>query len=193
MRSAPRSYNPYRYDHYWQLHEGLGVYRAQRKDPEELEDVWPALQEPALQRTHQERIQPVDDANKSALRWALIGLVGMGAGIGTAAAIQGETGTGAAIAGLSGLAIGVVGVIGATIALPSPHDEMAADARRQLFFAEEDDLQAVARGVDRSNARRRTLCGGAPAEPSQVVAAVPPVRVAPPRATESTPEPERTK
>src|ERR1044071_3427059 len=88
--------------HYFQLHEGLGVYRARNEDPEDLEDVWPAMQEPQLYSAHQERIQPVDDATARATWWIVGGLVGMAAGIGTAAAIQKESGTGAAVAGVSG-------------------------------------------------------------------------------------------
>ena len=50
------------------------------------------LHEPRLHNTHQERIQPVDDANRGNLV-AVGALVGMGS-IGTVAAIQNETKTG---------------------------------------------------------------------------------------------------
>jgi hypothetical protein len=152
-----------RTENYARLHEGLGVYRIRSVDPEDLEDVWPRLQEPELYRVHQARIEPVDDANAKATWWAVGGLVGLVAGIGTAAAIQDQTGTGAAIAGISGLTIGLTGAIGALVISPSAQDEMDADARRQLFFEGEDDLRAVARGVDRSNAQTRSACERQPA------------------------------
>jgi hypothetical protein len=41
---------------------------------------------------------------------------------------------------------------------PSGEDQIAADARRELFFPEEDDMSAVGRGVDRINNRTRDRC-----------------------------------
>jgi hypothetical protein len=157
--------------YYYQRHEGLGVYRSQQEDPENLEDVWPRIEEPGLQHAHQKRIQPVDSASTTATWWFITGLVGLAAGLGTAAAIQKESKTGAAVAGLSGLGIGLGGLIGGWIIMPSPRDEMSADARRRLFFPEEDDLEAVARGVDGSNARHRKACGGEPVPFEPVVTA----------------------
>src|SRR6516164_744510 len=83
--------------YYYQRQEGLGVYRSQQEDPENLEGVWPRIEEPGLQHAHQKRIQPVDSASTTATWWFITGLVGLAAGLGTAAAIQKESKTGAAV------------------------------------------------------------------------------------------------
>ena len=105
-------------------------------------------------------------------------------GLGTAAAIQDESGTGAAVAGISGLVIGIGGVIGGFAAMPSAEEELAADARRQLFIPGEDDLFAVARGIDRANAQQRRRCGGQP-NPFEVAA---PARTEPAAAPKAPPK-----
>jgi hypothetical protein len=122
----------------------------------------PAMKEPALQRAHDARIEPVDDANSDALIWLYGGIAGMGIGIGTAAVIQEESGAGAAVAGITGLVLGIGGLIAGLAVMPSADEELAAEARRHLFLPKEDDMGAVGRGVDRANADQRTRCGGNP-------------------------------
>ena len=96
---------------YSQVQEGAGVPKPGKEDPEELEDVWPKIAEPALQRKHEAPIQKVDDASMRSLFWSLGGLGAMAGGIGVAAAVQdAESGTAATIAAVSGLALGLVGV-----------------------------------------------------------------------------------
>jgi hypothetical protein len=144
--------------HHSQIWEGGGVFQVGEDDPEDLEDVFPEMREPALQRKHEARIQPVYDAHARSLYWALGGLAAMGTGIGIAAAIQDDSPTGAAVAGISGLGLGLVGVFGALAAQPSGEEQLAADAREQLFIPSEDDMKAAARGVDRMNAAQRSRC-----------------------------------
>src|SRR5690606_34121077 len=43
--------------------KGLAVYQHGSDDPEELDELWAKIGEPALQLQHQARIQPVDDAH----------------------------------------------------------------------------------------------------------------------------------
>jgi len=137
---------------------GLGVFRPGAKEPEELEDVWPRLNEPRLQQLHEARIEPVDAASRRSVYWAVGGLVGMLGGIAGAAAVGDSNPSVAATLGISGLAMGVVGVVGALVAQPSGQDQLEADARRKLFFFPEDDRAAVDRGVDRSNLATRNRC-----------------------------------
>ena len=137
---------------------GLGVFRPGSNQPEELEDVWPRLNEPRLQQLHEARIEPVDAASRRSLYWALGGLVGLAGGIAGAAALGDSHQEAAAVVGISGLAMGVVGVVGALVAQPSGQEELAADARRKLFFFPEDDRAAVLRGVDRHNLATHSHC-----------------------------------
>src|SRR6187431_349316 len=87
---------------------GLGVFRPGAKEPEELEDVWPRLNEPRLQQLHEARIEPVDAASRRSVYWAVGGLVGMLGGIAGAAAVGDSNPSVAATLGISGLAMGVV-------------------------------------------------------------------------------------
>jgi hypothetical protein len=145
-----------------QLYEGYGIYLPGVSDPEDLEDVWPRLKEPALQKKHVVIIDRVEAASWRSVWWSIGGLAGLFAGVGTAAAIQEETETGAAVAGVTGLALGLTGVVMALINFPSAADQAAAEAREKIFIPGEDDMQAVARGTDRANAERRRGCGGTP-------------------------------
>jgi hypothetical protein len=167
--------------HYFQAHEGLGVFRTGHKDPQDLDDVLPRMREPKLRRLHEARIEPVDAAERRSLHWALGGLFGLFAGIGAAAALQDESEEVATAAGVTGLAAGIVGVAGALAAQPSGEDQVYADARRKLFILHEDDLRAVARGINTVNSQRRRKCGGRP---------VPFLDRAPPPAPKPTPPPE---
>jgi hypothetical protein len=76
--------------HYFQLHEGVGVYRPHEEDPQDLENVWPSLRQPGLQQAHQARIQPVDDASTAATWWFVAGLIGLGGGLGAAPPLHQE-------------------------------------------------------------------------------------------------------
>lgn len=154
--------------HYSQVHEGLGVFTYGDDDPVDLEDVWPRLAEPELERRHQAPIEAVDAAHLRSLFWAVGGLAGMVGGIGAATAIQDESPTAATVVGVSGLVVGLVGVVGALASQPSGAEQVHADARRKLFIPGEDDLDAAARGVDRANAAQRRACGGTPVEPGPV-------------------------
>ena len=138
--------------------KGLGVFRPGSKEAQELEDVWPRLNEPRLQELHEARIEPVDAASRRSVYWALGGMVGMLGGISGAAAVADSNRSVAIALGISGLAMGVVGVVGALVAQPSGQDQLEADARRQLFLFPEDERAAVDRGVDRSNLATRNRC-----------------------------------
>ncbi|HMJ12566.1 MAG TPA: hypothetical protein VK524_14175 [Polyangiaceae bacterium] len=148
--------------HYWQDQDGLGVFKIDEDDPEDLEDLWPKMRRPRLQRQHQARIEPVDDAHRRSLHWAIGGLVALGAGLGTAVAIEEESPAGAAVAGISGLVGGLVGVVGILASQPSGEDQLYADARRKLFIPGEDELVSAAHGVNNANGSRRRKCGGKP-------------------------------
>ncbi len=152
--------------HYSQLVDGLGVFRHEENDPEDLEDVWSRMDEPVLQRKHQARIEPVDAAHQRTLALSLGGLAVGLTGIGIAAAVGDQDRTLATITGVTGLAALVVGTIGALASQPSGEEQLYADARRKLFIAGEDDRVAVERGVNKANSRRRRRCGGTPARPS---------------------------
>ncbi len=151
--------------HYSQLWEGYGVFRTSENDPEDIEDLWPAMEEPELQERHQAWIDPVDDAHRSSFYWSLGGLAGLFGGLGIAVAVSDQSGGAAAAAGITGVVAGLVGAIGALVAQPSGIDQLNADARRKLFIPGEDDMNAVARGIDRVNGKRRHGCGGPPPEP----------------------------
>lgn len=143
---------------YFQDRRGLGLFRAGGSTPQDLEDAWPKLHEPELERRHVARIEPVDADARTSLYWALGGLAGLGAGLGTAAAVQDSNKGAAAVFGVSGIALGLVGVIGALATQPSGARQLEADTRRRLFLQGEDDLEAVKRGVDRNNAQVRAAC-----------------------------------
>ncbi len=147
---------------YTKTHEGLGVFSLGDDEPEKLEDLWPRLSEPRLQQQHQSRIRPVDDASKRSLYWALGGLAGMVGGVGLAAAMSKDSPEAAGAFGVTGLVVGLVGVVGALVTQPSGHDQLEAEARRRLFIPGEDDMVAVARGVNRVNGSQRKHCGGQP-------------------------------
>ena len=144
------------------IYEGYGVYRPGESDPIDLEDVWPRLKEPALQKQHMVIIDSVEAATWKSFWWAMGGLAGLTAGVGTAAAIQDETSTGATVAGLTGLALGLTGVVVSLAVFPSAGEQAAAEAREKIFVPDEDDMEAVHRGTDRANAERRRGCGGTP-------------------------------
>jgi hypothetical protein len=149
--------------YYSQRVDGLAVFRHKGSDPEDLEVLWSRMDEPALQRKHQAKIDPVDAAHQRSLFWALGGLAVGFTGIGIAAAVEDKDRTLAAAAGVTGLAALLVGAVGALTSQPSGEDQIRADARRKLFIVGEDDQDAVERGVNNVNSRRRRQCGGAPA------------------------------
>lgn len=159
--------------------EGVAVFKTADGKPQELEDVWPRLNEPRLQQLHEARIQTVDDANNRAVYWALGGLGGMVVGLGGAAAVADSNKDAAIGLGVGGLVAGLVGVVGALIAQPSGEEQLGAEARRKLFLEGEDDMTAVRRGVDRANASARTRCGGRPTAPTPAPAAPAPAPAAP--------------
>ncbi len=137
---------------------GVGVFQQGEQDPEDVDNLWWEMNEPALQKEHEARIAYVDEAWTRSFWWGGLGTGLMFAGLGTAAVIQPETQAGAIAAGATGLVAGLVGVIGMLANQPSGIDQMHADARSRLFIAEEDDLEAVDRGVDRANQERRRRC-----------------------------------
>lgn len=145
-----------------QIHEGAGVFQVGENEPKPLKDLWPKLQEPELMRKHQRRIEPTDTKWRNAAYWLLGGVAGLGAGIGAGVAVRDESkSTSNGLIGV-GIALGSVGLIMELLTMPSEEEQLAANARRSLFKPREDDLMAVARGVDRANAQRRTHCGGKP-------------------------------
>lgn len=151
--------------HYRAAARGMGVFKLGEDEPVDADDILDPMQEPELAAAHRARIQPVDDALWKSFNWALGGLVGMAGGIGGAAAVQGESPAAAAVLGVGGLVFGVVAVVVSLGSQPSGYDQMEADARRQLFFADEDDVLAVQRGVYHLNSVRRQRCGGPPPQP----------------------------
>ncbi|MDD9942096.1 MAG: hypothetical protein OXU20_13710 [Myxococcales bacterium] len=140
--------------------EGYGVFRPGSDDNVSLPEVLPGFGEPALEEAHMAPIRAVEAAETRAIVWGVVGLGGMAAGLGTAAAIQEDSPTGAAVAGISGLIVGLIGVVGMLVEQPSGPEQVVADAHRQLFSAKVDDMSAVARGVNHSNAQQRGRCGG---------------------------------
>ena len=147
--------------HFTQVQDGVGVFRHSSQEPEDLEDVWPKMAEPVLEREHEARIAPVDAAERRTTYWALGGLTGLFGGIITAAAIQDQSQTAANVIGISGVVIGLVGVAGLLASQPSGEDQLYANTRRKLLISGEDDLVAAARGIDAANARRRRDCNPA--------------------------------
>jgi hypothetical protein len=162
LESTTSRSGPYVHVHYAREDVGLAVYRLNDDDPQELEDIWPVMDEPELERAHSARREPFDRKVRHSLYWMGGGLVGMGAGIGTAVAVQDRSGTAAAVAGLTGLALGLVGVVVGLNVMPSVDEELDVRARRRLLMPEEDDFGAAQRGLDRANAQRRLNCGGMP-------------------------------
>jgi len=138
--------------------QGLGVYRLGSEDLEELDDLWLRMDEPTLQVSHQARIQPVDDAAARVIYWSLGGIAVMGAGLGTAAALQDTNSTGAAVAGIGGLALGLTAAIIAIASQPDIPDQMAAHGRRYMFVPGEDDEAAMLRGVTKLTMSARREC-----------------------------------
>lgn len=148
--------------YYSQDQVGLAVFEFGEDDPEELEDVWPKMRRRKLQRRHEARLEPVDDANRRTLHWALGGLAVLGVGVGTAAAVQEKSPEVATAAGVTGLVGGIVGIVGALASQPSGEDQVYADGRRKLLVEGEDDLVSAAHGVNNANGSRRRKCGGKP-------------------------------
>jgi len=139
-------------------YEGLGVFPLNAAAPEDLEKVFPRMDDFALQGQHEERIQPTDTANRRSLAVLLIGAGGMAAGVGVAAALNDSHHDAANVFGVSGLAIGLVSVIVGLILAPSEKALLDAEARHKLFFEDEDDTDAVERGVNRANLATRQAC-----------------------------------
>jgi hypothetical protein len=144
--APPRTYN------------GAAVFRTNGAGAADLDEVLPRMGEPDLQARHEARIKPAEAANRRALTAALIGLGGMFAGVGTAAALNDRNHDAANVFGVSGLAIGLVGVVVAIILSPSDRDRTDAEARQKLFLEDEDDKAAVERGVNRVNEATRQGC-----------------------------------
>lgn len=113
---------------------------------------------------HQARIAPVDASIRTAGYWFWGGLAGFGVGLGTGLAVRSESKDISNGFIASGIGLGVIGLVAAYIAAPSPEDQLGAQARRKLFKAGEDDIVAVARGIDHANGQRRLACGGEPAK-----------------------------
>jgi hypothetical protein len=148
--------------YYARVYEGLGVFRGQRSEPEDLDDLWLKMREPDLARSHQERIAPVDAARARTLAFSLGGLAGLLGGAGIYAATKDSATTGADVALGVGLVLGLVGVVGTLASQPSAHDQLEANARRKLFIGGEDDEEEVLRGVGNANEERRRQCAATP-------------------------------
>ncbi len=134
-------------------------------DPEDLEDLWPRMEDPELECRHQARIEPVDAALRTSAYWALGGVGVMLAGVAVAAASAENSPTVAGVAGISGVVFGLTGAGFALAYQPSGPDQLEADARRRLFVEGEDDPLAVRRAVDHMNRLQRITCGGTPKPP----------------------------
>jgi hypothetical protein len=139
-------------------YSGLGIFRPNAADPEDLEEVFSRMDDAALQAQHQERVKRTDAANRRSLASVLIGGGGMALGVGAAAALNDSHHDAANVFGVSGLAIGLVGVIVALIVAPSEDERMDGEARHKLFLEGEADTDAVERGVNRANLATRQAC-----------------------------------
>jgi hypothetical protein len=139
-------------------YSGLGVFRLDAADPEDLEKLFPRMEEPDLRAPHEARIRPTDAASRRALVSVLIGGGALVVGLGTAAALNDRNHDAANVFGVSGLAIGLIGSVVALILAPSEEARMDAEARHNLFLEGEDDMGAVERGVNRANQATRQAC-----------------------------------
>lgn len=151
-------YQPAAYPAPSRIYGGLGVFPLNAAAPADLEDVFPRMDEAALQRQHEDRIKRTDAANRRALVSALIGVGGLVVGVGTAAALNDYNHDAANVFGVSGLAIGLVGSVLALILSPSGDASQNADVRHKLFLEGEDDTAAVEAGVNRANLATRQAC-----------------------------------
>lgn len=149
-----------------EVREGVAAFLYAQDDAVLLEDVWPKLEEPELERRHRARIEPVDSAERRALYQMLGALGALVVGVGGASLAADESPTLATALGVSGLVLGARGMLAAAESQPSDDELLHAETRRRLFIPGEDDLVAAARGVDRANARRRASCGATPAAPA---------------------------
>jgi len=70
------------------IFEGIGVFRANESELQDLDAVFPRMKEAELQAGHQERVARTDAATRRALIWGAIAGGGMVAGLGTAALIE---------------------------------------------------------------------------------------------------------
>lgn len=122
--------------YYSRLFEGVGIYRPREEQPLDLVDVWPDLRDRELEKRHQARIKPVDDANVTSLYWMLGALGTLVATAGTAAAIRKESRTAAVTIAVGGLVVSTAGMAIGWAKGPSPSERMTADARRKLLFPE---------------------------------------------------------
>lgn len=137
--------------------QGVGVFALGDDAPEDLDDLWEGMNERDLQRAHQARIEPVDQALRESLYWSLTGIAGMAGGV-TMAAVAGDNQPVVLTALGTGLVIGIVSIVGALSSIPTSEDQHEADARRRLLIPGEDDMQAAERGVVRLNTRVRESC-----------------------------------
>jgi hypothetical protein len=116
------------------------VYRAQSEDPEDLEDVWPNYTNrgsTTLTRSEFNRsTTPTAATWWPSARWSVWGQSAPWRPSRT------KPRPGAAIAGISGLTIGLAELTGPWCRCRRRLTSYA-DARRQLFFPDEDDLTAV--------------------------------------------------
>lgn len=145
--------------YYAKVYDGVGVFRDQSSEPEDLAQLWPKMGEPDLARSHQGRIEPVDAARRRSLVFSLAGGVGILGGVGIYAATKDGSPTVAGASLGTGLVIGLLGAAGLLFSQPSGHDQLEANARRKLFIDHEDDEDAVKRGVANANGERRLQCG----------------------------------
>ncbi|RKH35574.1 hypothetical protein D7Y13_40475 [Corallococcus praedator] len=162
VQAKTASYNLAYSIHYTQDHVGLGVFKVGNDKPEALDDLWPRLSEPELQRSHEERLEPVKSAHRKVTFWSLASLTGSIAGLGVGAALADSEPTGAAVVAISGLVVGLVGIVGAVTSGPTVKDALNANARDRLLIPGEDDLTAGARAINTLNGERRLRCGGKP-------------------------------
>jgi hypothetical protein len=140
---------------------GLGVFRLNAPTPEDLDDVFARMDEPALQTQHEARTAAADAATRRFWAWILGGAAGMTLGLGTGALLNDSHHTAATVASISGLALGLIGLVGALVVMPSNDAYLDAEARHRLFFDGEQDPAAVARGINRVNERTRQGCAPA--------------------------------
>lgn len=143
---------------YSQEYVGIGLFRAGAVDPESLSDSWLLFRDPELQRRHEARTKPVEDASIRTLLFAGGGVGGMLVGAAAFKPVKEQNATAAQVLAVSALAVGAIGIIGALISSPSAGEVLGLGARRSLLLPGEDDLNAAARGIDATNAEHRRRC-----------------------------------
>jgi len=137
---------------------GYAVFRPGEDSPEELKNVFPKMNEPALEQAHMQRIDGIlsrESRSRNMVLWGGVAAIG-------SAILMGATWDSEALSWTFGIAtfasLGVM--LWGAVSQPSASERTFANLRKTTLLPDEDNLTAAQRGVNHANQTTRSECGG---------------------------------